>query len=93
MADRHSGAQYREGGRLAVTCECPAGAVPRGLFVSGERRAPAPPHPHPRAYVERRTKEGLSKKDIMRCLKRFVARKEYYDQPGRITQSSLTPVA
>ncbi|MFE1322969.1 IS110 family transposase, partial [Kitasatospora phosalacinea] len=30
-----------------------------------------------RAYVERRTKEGLSKKDIMRCLKRFVAREIY----------------
>jgi hypothetical protein len=27
-----------------------------------------------RDYVERRTKEGLNKKDIMRCLKRFVAR-------------------
>src|SRR6201996_1996373 len=27
-----------------------------------------------RAYVERRTAEGLSKKEIMRCLKRYVAR-------------------
>jgi transposase len=33
--------------------------------------------PRTRAYVERRTKEGLSKKDIMRCLKRFVAREIY----------------
>jgi transposase len=30
-----------------------------------------------RAYVERRTKEGLSKKEIMRCLKRYVARELY----------------
>ncbi|MFG2677403.1 IS110 family transposase, partial [Streptomyces sp. NPDC048445] len=30
-----------------------------------------------RAYVERRTKEGLNKKDIMRCLKRIVAREVY----------------
>jgi transposase len=31
-----------------------------------------------RAYVERRTTEGLSKKEIMRCLKRFVAREVYH---------------
>jgi transposase len=29
--------------------------------------------PRTRAYVERRTTEGLSKKDIMRCLKRYIA--------------------
>ena len=34
--------------------------------------------PRPRAYVERRTKEGLSKKDIIRCLKRMIARELYY---------------
>ena len=28
-------------------------------------------------YVTRRTTEGLSKKDIIRCLKRFVAREIY----------------
>jgi transposase len=31
-------------------------------------------HPPTRAYVERRTAEGLSKTEIMRCLKRYVAR-------------------
>ncbi|GED88725.1 IS110 family transposase [Streptomyces sp. 6-11-2] len=36
-----------------------------------------------RAYMERRTKEGLSKKEIIRCLKRFVAREIY--------QALLTP--
>jgi transposase len=31
-------------------------------------------HPPTRAYVERRTAEGLSKPEIIRCLKRYVAR-------------------
>jgi transposase len=31
-------------------------------------------HPPTRAYVERRTAEGLTEKEIMRCLKRYVAR-------------------
>jgi len=31
-------------------------------------------HQPTRDYVERRTKEGLSKREIMRCLKRYVAR-------------------
>ena len=34
-------------------------------------------HPPTRAYVERRTKQGLSKLDIMRCLKRYIAREVY----------------
>jgi transposase len=34
-------------------------------------------HPPTRAYVERRTTEGLSKKEIIRCLKRYVAREVY----------------
>lgn len=50
-----------------------------------------------RAYVERRTKQGLSKKEIMRCLKRFVAREVYRaltSQPARqITQNNLAPAA
>jgi transposase len=40
-------------------------------------------HPATRAYVARRTAEGLSKKDIIRCLKRYVAREVYpYLRPG-----------
>jgi transposase len=35
--------------------------------------------PRTRAYVARRTQEGLSKKEIMRCLKRYIAREIYYD--------------
>jgi len=34
-------------------------------------------HPPTHAYAGRRTKEGLSKKEIMRCLKRYVAREVY----------------
>jgi transposase len=33
--------------------------------------------PRTKDYVERRTKEGLSKKEIIRCLKRYVAREVY----------------
>ena len=34
-------------------------------------------HPATRAYVARRSKEGLSKPEIIRCLKRYVARETY----------------
>jgi transposase len=34
--------------------------------------------PRTRDYVERRTKEGMAKKEIMRCLKRYVAREVYH---------------
>ena len=40
-------------------------------------------HPATRAYVARRSKEGLSKKEIIRCLKRHVAREVYpHLRPG-----------
>jgi len=43
--------------------------------------------PRTRAYVERRTREGLSKKDIIRCLKRLIAREIYYVlHPSQTTQ-------
>jgi transposase len=34
--------------------------------------------PRTRAYVQRRTKEGLSKPEIMRCIKRYLAREVYH---------------
>jgi hypothetical protein len=34
---------------------------------------------HTRAYVERRTKEGRTKREILRCLKRYIAREIYTD--------------
>lgn len=45
--------------------------------------------PRTRAYAERRTKEGLSKKEIIRCLKRYIARELYQD----ITTNDLEPAA
>ncbi|HEU4913615.1 MAG TPA: transposase [Actinomycetes bacterium] len=33
--------------------------------------------PQTKAYVQRRTKEGLSKTEIVRCLKRYVARETF----------------
>jgi hypothetical protein len=38
---------------------------------------PMSSHPATRAYVQRRTAEGLSKKKIIRCLKRYPAREVY----------------
>lgn len=32
-----------------------------------------------RSYAARRAAEGLSKKDILRCLKRFIAREVFHD--------------
>jgi hypothetical protein len=34
-------------------------------------------HAPTRAYVERRSEQGLSKKEIIRCLKRYIAREVY----------------
>lgn len=38
-------------------------------------------HAATRAYVERRTAEGLSKREIIRCLKRYIAREVYSALP------------
>ena len=40
-------------------------------------------HPPTRACVTRRSKEGLTEKEIIRCLKRYVARQAYpHLRPG-----------
>ena len=46
------------------------------------RLSSRPGHPATRAYAERRAKEGLSKKEIIRCLKRYVAREVYHQLRG-----------
>ena len=38
-------------------------------------------HEPTRAYVERRTAEGLSKREIIRCLKRYLVREVYANLP------------
>lgn len=46
-------------------------------------------HEPTRAYVERRTNEGLRKREIIRCLKRYIAREIYANLP-RPQDNSLT---
>ncbi len=46
------------------------------------RLSSRPGHPATRAYAERRTAEGLSKKEIIRCLKRYVAREACHQLRG-----------
>jgi hypothetical protein len=45
--------------------------------------------PRTRAYAARRTAEGLSKRDILRCLKRYIARELYHSLRADLT--SLLP--
>jgi transposase len=45
------------------------------------------------AYIERRTAEGLTKRDAIRCLKRYVAREIYNDIRSIITTTTTTQVA
>jgi transposase len=42
------------------------------------RLSSRPGHPATRAYAERRAGQGLSKPEIIRCLKRYVAREVYH---------------
>lgn len=76
--------------KLCGTCPIPAssGVTNRHrLFIGGHRQANAAIyrtvivrmrfHQPTIDYVARRTAEGLSKRDIIRCLKRFVAREIY----------------
>ena len=37
-----------------------------------------------RDYLQRRTKEGLTKLEAMRCLKRYVAREVFYLLPKQL---------
>jgi transposase len=52
--------------------------------------------PATKAYVERRTTEGLSKKEILRCLKRYIARELYpllVGNPAMLTLRQYGPAA
>jgi transposase len=46
--------------------------------------------PRTRAYVERRTREGLSSKEIQRCLKRYIVRELYPLILADLTESATT---
>lgn len=47
--------------------------------------------PETQAYVDRRTKQGLSKKRIRRCLKRYIARQIYRTLTVRATPQAIPP--
>ena len=46
-------------------------------------------HEPTRAYVERRTNEGLTKREIIRCLKRYIAREIYANLPHSQSNSAV----
>lgn len=50
-------------------------------------------HPPTIAYVERRTREGLSKREIIRCLKRYLAREVYRLLPEPASARELASAA
>ena len=45
------------------------------------------------AYIERRTTEGLSKREAIRCLKRYVAREIYNDIQRYTTTNNQSQIA
>jgi transposase len=49
-------------------------------------------HQPTRDYVERRTAEGLSKREIIRCLKRYIAREVFAALPRSPGSSRSTPL-
>lgn len=49
--------------------------------------------PTTQAYVARRTAEGMSKLEIIRCLKRYVAREIYYILKNRNAEINQTQIA
>ncbi|HSK27475.1 MAG TPA: IS110 family transposase [Jiangellales bacterium] len=50
-------------------------------------------HPDTRAYAARRTAQGLTKKEIIRCLKRYVARETYHAiMTDRAIRTAAIPV-
>jgi hypothetical protein len=50
-------------------------------------------HQPTRTYIERRTAEGLTKREAIRCLKRYVAREIYNDIRTVIATTTPTNIA
>ena len=48
--------------------------------------------PSTQSYVHRRTQEGLSKKEILRCLKRYIARQLYRMLLGPVAAPLVPPM-
>lgn len=64
-------------GKTRGTGSTAAGTARPTTPCSGSSSPRVDTHPAARAYVERRTAEGLSKKEIIGCLKGYVAREVY----------------
>jgi transposase len=93
--------------KLCGACPIPAGSGKTNgrhrLNRGGDRQANAALyraiivrmrwHPPTIAYVERRTAEGLSKREIIRCLKRYLAREVYRLLPPPSAPRELASVA
>jgi hypothetical protein len=62
--------------RLAASYEM-AGGGRTGDGTGDDRCVPPALLPATRAYATRRTSEGKTKKEIIRCLKRYIAREVY----------------
>ena len=88
--------------RICAAAPIPASSgrtIRHRLDRGGDRRANKTLHmiavcrlrhcPRTRAYAARRTAEGLSKRDIIRCLKRYIARELYHSLRADLT--SLAP--
>ena len=50
-------------------------------------------HQPTRDYIARRTAEGLSKREILRCLKRYITREVYANLPRRHQPKPVAPAA
>jgi transposase len=50
-------------------------------------------HEPTRAYVQRRTAEGLSKREIIRCLKRYIAQEVFTALPRKAQPTELPAAA
>ena len=93
--------------KLCGACPIPTGSGKTGgrhrLNRGGNRQANAALyrvvvvrmrwHPPTIAYVERRTAEGLSKKEIIRCLKRYLAREVYRLLPEPSSPAAVATAA
>ena len=49
-------------------------------------------HPRTQAYVRKRTQQGLSKREIIRCLKRYIAREIYRVLAGGLLASGQAAI-
>jgi hypothetical protein len=86
--DVHVAAVLDEHGRLLDTAAFPNSALWTIVMVRIRSN-----HAPTIAYMQRRTADGLTKREAIRCLKRYVARETYNDIRTIITQTTNTQKA